>query len=69
MMSLYDHKNIVPFANECAISNKYFLIFGKFFNLLLLSTPTNHQLRFSNIITALFTSISNELFKQPDYVV
>lgn len=29
MMSLYDHKNIVPTPTECAISNKYFLIFGK----------------------------------------
>lgn len=30
MMSLYDHRNIVPSPSECAISNKYFLIFGKF---------------------------------------
>lgn len=30
MMSLYDHRNIVPASSECAISNKYFLIFGKF---------------------------------------
>lgn len=29
MMSLYDHKNIVPSPNECAISNKYFMIFGE----------------------------------------
>lgn len=29
MMSLYDHKNIVPSPQECAISNKYFLIFGE----------------------------------------
>lgn len=31
MMSLYDHRNIVPASSECAISNKYFLIFGKYF--------------------------------------
>lgn len=29
MMSLYDHRNIVPRETECAISNKYFLIFGR----------------------------------------
>lgn len=28
MMSLHDHRNIVPAPYECAISNKYFLIFG-----------------------------------------
>lgn len=30
IMTLYDHKNIVPNANECAISNKWFLMIGKF---------------------------------------
>lgn len=33
IMTLYDHKNIVPNANECAISNKWFLMVGKCFKL------------------------------------
>lgn len=29
MMSLQDHKNIMPKPGECAIANKHFLMFGK----------------------------------------
>jgi len=29
MMSLYDHRNIIPSPQECTIANKYFKIFGK----------------------------------------
>lgn len=29
MMALYDHRNIVPNARECGISNEYFMIFGE----------------------------------------